>query len=418
MRYTTKFLRGLGVFSIALLGFLSLIGSNHQGTFTSDPDVGLTITDVSNGTPEIGETVSISWNFDNPDLLKVQGIRLVSLLIDGNLSTQYQGCLSFYPSIAQESCLPLEQRAVSLNFNGPLTVIIDAEDENGRVSSSAIKLQLANMSFKTTQLDFTNPGYPRFTGRIAELSNYGFDKAFGIYANYSQSSDENGKIEDLLQYPVFEPDQAFFGLSWRPDENIQFGYRSGSSFPMLDVSFLDTLNIGERIWNSNHADMIIYAGTIALDGQVSSLKTSGGDAKIYTMDASSDIEPFFIQIDVRTTDQDPTTLHISDIHVGNPTQGLVLSSYHGHLNPTNATNLTGEGTINYAQAENVLLSNGDIKGATVGFNVTTINNDILGIVRAGLSVQWSNIPLYPDDDLSALIFNQYPNSSETSDGPS
>jgi len=422
MNIDKRIIKLIGIFTTLTIGLLSLLGSNHQGTFTPDPELNVKIVDVSNGTPSINESVIVTWDIENPDLLKTQGIRLVSLLIDGNLSTFYQGCLSSYPEAVQANCLPEDQRAASLNFRGPVTLIIDAEDENGRISSSAVKLQLAGMSFKTNQLEFTNPGYPRFTGQLAELSEYEFDKAFGIYANVNQSSEENGRIDDLQQYPVFEQDQAFFGLSWQPEETLQFGFRKGSAFPMLDVSFLETLALENRIWNSNHADLIIHAGTIALNGQVEWLKTNGGDAKVYTMNEASNIEPLFIQIDVRSTDQNPTTLHISDIHVGNPAQGLVVSSYHGHLNPTSATNLTGEYDITFQEVGNALLSNGDIKGATTGFNVTTNNNQILSTVRTGVSVLWSNIPLYPDNDLSALLSTQYPDaiqssSANSSDGP-
>ncbi len=395
---------------VVAIGIASLIASNHQGTVTPPPSLGLKITNISNATPALGETVTISWEYENPELLEAQGIRVVSLLIDGNLFTLQQGCLPTYEP--GQECLNSDARSTEINFTGPITVFIDSVDNNNQAVTKAVKLKLPNMSFKLSQLEFTNPGYPRFTGNnLAEIE---FDKAFGIYANVQQSSSEDGIIDGIasIGIPGFDATESdpFFGFSSRPNENISFGFRKGSKFPLLDPNFLNSLTSQQQAWSSNHADGIIYAGLLAINGEAKIIKTASGEATVYTINSPEPIEPFFVQIDIRSTDLAPSTLYISDLHAGNAGQGLVLSAYRGDFDPDVQLGSTGSYSleINPTDTLDILASNGDIKGATVGFPIVeTSAGENLLLVRAGLSATWSNIPFYPDDDLSGLFLTQF-----------
>lgn len=406
-----KFWRGLSLMSVVCLGLLSLIGSNHRGTFSSDPDLGLIIANVSNQTPTLGETVTISWDYDTPEILNVQGVRIVSLLMDGRLFTLQQGCLPSYQE--GQPCMDLSMRTIDIEFKGPIAVFVDAIDSSNRVTSKAVKLRIPGMSFKLSQLEFTNPGYPRFSGNIA--GDIEFDKAFGIYANVNQSSDEDGVIDGIanLNLPGFDSPtpSPFFGLSYRPEENNNFGFRKGSRFPLLDGNFKATLSENQQVWESPYADGLIYAGLLAIDGDIEYAKdNAGGDVPVFVPAPNSSLEPFFVQIDLRSTDQDPTRIYISDIHLGNTSQGLVLSSYFGDFDPDITLGATGEYVVSIVPSElsGALLSSGDIKGATVGYPIVeTVAGQNLLLVRAGISALWSNIPFYPNDDLSGLFVGQF-----------
>ena len=407
-----RVLRILGIITVIITGLISLIASDNTGTITPPPELGLRIVTVSDSTPEPGDSVTITWDYENPDLLEMQGVRIVSLLLNGNIATLQQGCLPNYEP--NQACMSQNQRAVQIDFRSPITVIVDSIDTDNRVTSKAVKLRIPGMSFRLTQLAPTNPGYPRFTGDITD--NIEFDKAFGIYARVNQSSEENGVIDHLanISIPGFNQTDTFFGFSYGADESTRFNFRNGTSFPLLNINFINTLAPGQQIWQSPYADGVIYAGMLGISGDAEAVRTnSGEDAIVHSLSADAVIEPFFVQIDIRSTDQEQTTLFISDLHAGNSTQGLVLSSFLGDFDPGVELGNLGDHGIEITASSNntpdILLSNGVISRATVGFPVLRTNTgEQLLLVRAGISATWNNIPLFPDDDLSALFLRQFP----------
>ena len=379
------------------------------------PELGLKIVDVSNPTPEIDETVIIRWDYDHPELLKIQAIRLISLLIDGNLFQEVQGCLpdGIRPEGIPDTypCLPLNQRAVSFPFRGPVAVSIIGINEDNKVFEKVVKLKLAGMLFKVNDMSFGVPGYPRFGSPGAQrIQNYEFDKAFGVYEEFLSDQAEDGKVNHFAQYPytqIFAAGSPFFGSSNSPLERNNFDFIRGSSFPTLDPGFLDSEE-GNQFWaNRTHADGLLYAGTLVINGTREEIKTPRGNIVVITP-TSGGFETFYIQIDIRSTDDIPSRLLISDIHAGNPVQGLVLSTFRGHISSTGMPATTGEYLILMDNSGFPIgKCSGYVKNAVVGHNVTTTNEIYYLPAQGILNVEWANIPFYPDTDISGLYDDQF-----------
>jgi hypothetical protein len=267
------------------------------------------------------------------------------------------------------------------------------------------------MSFKVNDMFLGFSGYPRFGSLCSQrIQNYEFDKAFGVYEEAQSDQTEDGKINHFTQYPytqIFADGWSFFGSSNSPLERDNFKFIRGSSFPVLDPSFLNSIEGNPFLGNRTHSDAVLYAGTLVINGTREELKTAKGNIVVITPNFGS-FESFFIQIDIRSTNDSPSRLFISDIHAGNPAQGLVLSTFRGHISSTGRPATTGEYLI---QMDNsgfpIGKCTGYVKNAVVGFNVTTTNEIYYMPAQGVLNVEWSNIPFYPDTDISGLYDDQF-----------
>lgn len=408
----------------------------------SPPPPFVRVSEVSNGTPQLGEAVTIRWEYGQDTdsgftpKLKNQIIQLHSLMLDGNVFTETQGCLpaSLLPQGEQpKDCLPLENRAVAFDFRGPVMFNLIAIDENDKIYEKIIKLKLPNMSFKasaqmTGWLDgitqVTTLGLPRFGSNfISSFQEKEFERVFGIFENAPDPcADEDGTIRELQSFPLnqlFPRGNPFFLSSNNTNESQNFGATRGGNFPFLDPSFIQSAEgrqfscapgNGTNRCRTN-ADALIFAGTFGVDGTIDRIKTNTGEVEIITPTLRQ-YEPFFIQIDIRSTNApqcgsiSPQTLVISDVHVGNSAQGLVLSTFRGHISSRNIPTV-GEYNFNFyspdvQQNGETYASTGIIKGALTGFNVHLLNNQDFVPTQATISAEWTNIPIFPDNDISGL----------------
>ena len=397
-------LRKIYFLLLILFPIASLAACDNTGTFSPPPQLGLRITAISNPYPEPGEVVTISWDYDNPDLLEMQGFRAVSLLISGNLLQEQNGCLPTYQT--GQACVSSDLRTVTIDFTGPITFFIDSLDTDGNLHIKAVKLRLAGMDFRLNQLEFTDPGYPNYTGSSG--STVIFDNAFGIYAYTA----EDGVIDDLASknLPGFDvhPLSQFFGLSHDAQIATHYDYRQGTNFPYIADEFYAQQGV-ERNWFQ--ADGLIFAGVIGINGQVELIKSANGlDVEVFTVLPESPVEPFIVQIDLRSEDEQngDSTIYFSDLHAGNPAQGLIYSAYFGDIDPLVQLGTMGTYGIQIWNPDagnlGLLQSNGWIKDAAVGFEVVGKADGTTAInPRIGLSVEWRNILLLPDDELDEML---------------
>ena len=88
---------------------------DNRGTFTPAPDPKLKFTNItlSQSRASAGEEIEITWDFENPDLLKLQTAQGISLTLQGLSPTQ-------------PVPLDISDRSFKFQFTGPLTVILMA----------------------------------------------------------------------------------------------------------------------------------------------------------------------------------------------------------------------------------------------------------------------------------------------------
>jgi hypothetical protein len=415
--------------SLQVLLYTSGCGTTTPPPSQEEPLPFVSIKRVSNASPEIGERVTISWQYrqdvqprQGPDLAR-QVIQLISLTIDGGFFVDTRGCLPaghvFLYGHPPGECLSLEQREFRFDFAGPVLFRLLAFPDEGPDGDGmhalirAIKFTLPNMSFEFSVHHLQDRRYPYiFGGGGGE-----FERAFGIYEVSDATGEEDGIIDEFG--PGTQLGQAFptnvetldgqnlmpvfFGSSSMQEESQHFGFRRGGNFPLLQEGFLDTPN-GQFFRDiKTHANIIILGGSIrfdqAFDPEKELVKADNGDEVLVT--SASNLQPFFIQIDVRSADVDPRQYVICDIHIIAPSQGLVLSTFVDHNSPLSPPTL-GANQIDVNDSPSVLMSSGMIKDALTGFDILTSRGVSYRPAQAKVSVEWSNIPIYPDNDISGL----------------
>jgi hypothetical protein len=340
--------------------------------------------------------------------MKDQIVQFHSLTLDGSVFSETQGCLPaslLQPNQQPLPCMPVTNRAVEFDFRGPVMFNLIAVDENGKTYEQLVKLKIQGMSLKVGA-SLTNAGYPRFgSGSIDSLQNIEFERAFGIFEIPGANGSEDGRINETQTnqvlanlFPVGDP---FLLSSNNPNESLGFGARRGGNFPFLDPGFLFNTPEGAQFQgNRTNSDALIYGGTFGVDGTIEVIKGDNGDVEVITPKFRN-YEPFFVQIDLRSTDTQPQRVLISDVHIGNVSQGLVLSTFRGHISPL-APPTVGVYELTVDTSQVPLLSTGNVKGALCGFNVSTVNGNDFLPAQATVSVEWINIPIFPDNDISGL----------------
>lgn len=388
----------------------------------------VSIAKVSNGTPEIGEAVTVRWQFREdvrPELgpkLTRQVIQIISLTIDGGAFFDTRGCFpEGHPFLAGQppgECISADEREVQFNFSGPVLFRLVAFSDEQYAGTEdnvsyirAIKFTLPNMSF-TVDLDHIhNDAYPTIFGRTTGMA---FERAFGIYEVADPNDVEDGIIDEAA--PGTELGQVFpttvetldgqtlapmfFGSSSRPEESENFGFRKGGNFPLLQGGFLDTPN-GQFFRDvKSHANMIIVGGSIRFDGdEVERVKADVGGEVVVT--AAANLSLLFVQVDVRSANISPPQHIICDLHVITPRQGLVFSTFAGHNSPLSPPTL-GTNEVSVDASQTTFKSTGMIKNALTGFDILLTGGTSFTPAQANVSVNWTNIPIYPDNDISGL----------------
>jgi hypothetical protein len=317
-----------------------------------------------------GETLTLRWDYDNADQLKMQKLRFLRLHLSG-----------IAPELVD---LELDQRSRDFTFDGPITVEIQATNEEVTeqspfrpgFSAGLTVHQVQDLFVKATFQSASNtPGFP-YLGYTQDehgiLTNNPVAVEFTQFAGFF---DENGdgRIDPLV--PFFAPSTAAFrGLSITGVEDQGFGFTEGPSFPFQSFSH-------PEIGRTNG---MIYAGAIVMNGQDVPYKADDGNGfarvSVHTgqgaatpstavnaagppVSASLGFDPIFIGIPLLEAGQ----LNLADIQVGNLNQKLVATV------TTNALLLASSsfGQVNTLTVNrSASLATGDIKGATAGITVT------------------------------------------------
>jgi len=414
-----------GLVSTVLL-FFATSGCGPSGPPPSPPNAPfLTITNITDDTPEIGSTVRVKWEYgedvnpNNVPKLKNQVVQMISMTIDGSAFRETRGCFPegfyFLYGEAPGECIANSEREFEFTFNGPVMFRLvafsdrDTIGEFGEYEVRAIRFTQPDMEFKVSVNPIQDDRYP---GNFGPTGNILFERAFGIYEVATKGGDEDGIIDEFG--PGTELGQLFptvfdtldgqhltpkvYGTSTKKEEADHFGFLKGGNFPLLQPSFLETPNAQTFRDTKTHADIVIFGGSLQFDGQqVATVKTdAGGNAPVMT---SSNTSVLIVQIDVRSAPTDPPQWVIADLHVCNPSQGLVLSTYEGSQANGPAPSL-GQNSVTVDTSHKT--SGGTIKGAITGLDIITTGGTPFQPVQARVDVDWSNIPLFPDNDLSGL----------------
>ena len=399
--------RGVARIATVALLLLTAAGCNEEGVFRPSVDLAFSLVSSSATEAEIGQNIEIEWQYNDASKMRAQSVKLIRLSMAG--------------LVTQEDTLPRTQRSTSFPFDGPVTVVITATDRRGRQIDAAFDVRLSSeYHFRMTGVVASHPGFPRLGQVQQALVNTGgaprvvlspapfdieFTHFFGVY-EVSDNDVEDGRIDDippaLLQALPARDD--FFGHSFRVEEAQRFGFRTGSSFPLLDAGFLATPEGSQFLGVRTRADAIAFAGKIAYDGRSRRDRKSGLRYRrnVFTF------EPIFATIDLRS--DAAGALHVADIDLGNANMGLVLSAYHGFT----TERFVGTTTVSYDGIEflgDAGELTGEIKGSRVGFNVTTAGGDILTTSFGGVdipgvyadvdTISW-HLPFLPDTNLSGL----------------
>jgi len=370
---------------------------------------------VDNPYANIGETVTLSWDYENPDLLQGQRFDRIKLLFQG-----------VSQPIQQE--LSLNDRSASFEFTGPVTLYLEALSTSGNFSNIAVDVRFDNSFNLSATIETVEPNYPRlgYTKEASYSNNQGneiwqnnlvFSQFAGIY-----DINGNGIIDALannqstasflpagqafrgVSFSEFETDQGDFGLG--------FGFRQGSAFSPLDIDFLSDLPpaaVGDpNFVFGNQTDGIIFGGAMSYNGETVTLKTPEGEIEART-NITSNFEAIFMAIDIRSDNNGAP--YIADLHLGNLTQGLIVSVYQGLVTPVLPQSIIGDYNNDYSFPDpnnsNTGIITGDIKGAFISEDKTKANGDLVFIGLAINTVDWQ-VPFYSDEELflaDTITFN-------------
>lgn len=401
--------------------FGRLVGERGHPLPAPSPPLDLRITFVSNQTPGSDETVSIRWDYGNADRLRSQCWQLHRVTFDGLVVSETHGCLPQALLAAgqrAQPCLSLSDRRVDFRFIGPVIFDLIAEADDGTISEQVIRLTPPGYRLAVTASGDI-AGYPRFTPQNTELV---FEWAFGIFEQTDHNNIEDGVIGHLARDPYFSvrfPEaMPYFLTSNRSDlrevgarfEDNGFGALRGRSFPALKHTFLTSVGFEFVNGSRTRANMVIVGLAIAIEGTTSTAPTADSNkpATVITPSARS-LEPIFVQIDLRTSDQGKPTL-VSDIHVGNVTQGLALCVHRGNNDSVQTTGV-GAGTLSLEILRDPLTgerkSTGTITGARTGLRFERVGAAAAEVAHVAFSADWTGITLHPDDDLSGLMTAQF-----------
>jgi hypothetical protein len=377
---------------------------------------------------EIGDTVTIKWDYEDQHLLQDHWVELRVASLFGEI--RYDQA---HPRTDQED---FECR---FEFQGPVTVSITAEDELGDLISVAWDIHLSETYFVRAEVEglagpaadanghlrfnrtYPNLGYPSATqtGQTTNEAVIEFTHFFGCY-----DASGDGLIDEFARDPavarLLPPSLEFRGLSTRPFVSQFFGFEAGCKFPVLTTGFQSTSDGAAFPGFTEPVTALIFGGKIAYDGEETTARVGNdkdGYEETIVHTGELDFEQIFICVAVAV--DDAGTPYVADIHIGNLNQGFVVTVFHG---PTTGRRM-GSGLVSanlnwpyYSDKVGYTLPGwgevgemgGWIKGSMLGMNCDALSSvgpggvpDTTALVRVR-DLRW-HVPLYPDTDLGGRV---------------
>lgn len=423
--------------------FLSLLlGGCPKDSLPTAAPFEINFTFVSNPNPNLNEEFSVEWDYSPANRIEDQFVELTSLTIDGNIGRKFFGCPppEFRPQglpapsdcgATEELACPNPQnlftnkcRVFKDIFTGPVIFNLSAKDKlTHEWTRKSITLTLPN-SFFRAGIHTSNTGYPDFGLDQTAIKTLDFMKYFAIV-----NAQDDNLIDGLCVKPfneLFAEGSPFFASSSSAFEKEHFVFRRGCLLPFLDVGFLET-PAGQPYQGRTHADAVIFAGTIKIDGfsQNKSIKTKQGAKEIAVLSPSLATVDFgqnrrttanenvlFIQIDLLhplgNVIPAAASKVVSNVRLGNIGQGLVMPTFGGEF--TDVTPTINQGDVQLFAPQGTDLvggTSGAIHGAGVAFQITKVNGDSLLPASAQLQdISWEGVPVFLDNRLGPLLGTQ------------
>ena len=401
--------------------------------------------------PQLNELYRIEFEYTPEARMEDQFIEVQSLNFEGAISRKYFGCPPqsyLAPNTpTPDDCgneiealdCPNDQRRFNNKcrafedvFTGPIIVSITAKDtQSNSYKRKSVILKRPNTHFKAT-IQPSNNGYPimgDLAGKPIEFFKY-----FGIL-----NARRDGLIDDLNEPPyssTFMNDEPFFARSTKVEESESFGFERGRLFPILrngvpepdnpDAAkgFLATPQGLPYDGEKDFADLVVFAGTIALNGNYETKEEKTDEDEVInftvveqfptTITSEGTTSSFFQQKVLMTqidlvyplTNIMPaiTPMIPSNIRFGNIQQGLIIPTFGGENSPLLNPSISSETDITHTRTnQDVTFINGNIPSAGVSFIITTAQNPLFPISAELTNIDWQGVPVYPDDKLELLV---------------
>lgn len=419
------------LFSLGWVFVLIIITAGTCGPYPvgeapeAPPALGLHVIEVTNPRANLGELVTFSWGYENEDKLVDQTIIAMDVGFGG--VAEFSEISSKFDS-DDENYLPPDERDGDFEFVGPVTIIITAEDDEGKSHTVAFDITYATDFFMTAEITATATNtnlnfaqtYPDFGYEGNSLiRTINFTQFVGIH-----DYDGDGIIEDLKLF--LNPEFNFRAMSTSVFESEEFGYKQGSAYPLFNLKFQETsdgqtLNSidqdGNAVPDFLKANAVIFGGAIIYDGTVSILeRTDEGPIEVREGETLT-FTPIAITVDLHNcasrygVANTPGDIHcqtlfantttkaiVTNVHIANLTQGLVVSSYN---NANLLSNPDNEEAVDYTLEPSLRgTANGLVKGFAP-MDISPISTNSVFNIGLEYDINW-DVPFFPDFDLAPV----------------
>ncbi|HEY9839958.1 MAG TPA: hypothetical protein V6D23_05875 [Candidatus Obscuribacterales bacterium] len=358
----------------------------------------------------------MTWAYENEEKLKSQWMEITSLTIQGNMFRCVQGRPvdsqgNLEERFENNAVMPVDARASSFRFTGPVTVLIGAEDKQGHVTKAAVDVTLRDSFLRVTVEPTGNLAHPRGVFSFGKPETLDFPVFFSSYDNTPRPEAPDGIIQTFkeLGFPI-DFATPFFARSTTSHPPTQrdrpgYGFELGYTFPSLDARYTSSPDgMSQSFLFGSRADTVLLGGKLSYHGQASlpSKISTGAQTGSELV-----IEPIFFEIDFRS--ESDGDLHVTDMHLGNASEGFVASAFANTTSGNLIVQPIPHTSYDVAAGDHQLgtftatLSSASRPMALLAHN--TDDSDATEVLINVNQVSWQNVPFYSDDNLKGLSQN-------------
>lgn len=322
---------------------------------------------------ELGTYYSLNWSYQDETKLAKQKLVFLKLTFAGIES--------------EEIALERLSRQRAFIFEGPLTILLVATDNNNKEHKASITVrQKQDFHFTVTTTNLTDPRYPYLGGpltggggcsppTLSSSAKLTFTRFCGFF-----DADENGLIDDLVQ--LIPRGSAFRALSTCVAESNDFCKKEGSNYPAKAYKHPEL----------GFANAIIFGGAIITDGEEVCIKEKDKPEYCYRKNVTR-YHPVFMAIVLYWA---PITnlSNFVDIQLGNLDQGLIVNLFFNEV-----AHLTGvsESSFDYQNVGSPAgVISGQIKEAKLAWPITFRNGGMADVLVEVKDADFE-MPFLPDN---------------------